>query len=222
LRLATTPESFTTTTGSLGPRRRRLLEKRAEIKERERFELQKLGIASEESALERDFKREVEAGKANKKIDTKRAEQAYNFGKDVEKIETTIKGIEALTSKDDIPGYGFTASPIPQAFDSGQSDTNAQIDLVLDELARLKSGAAIGEDEWEMYDSMLRGGTTLGGEDRLRRNLDRVKTFLVNKRNAMEKGLDPDVRAYYRRNAGLADFEQEWTGGGDESVVEED
>lgn len=220
--LATTPEKIVKTFDPLGRRTRDLLMKRAERIEKERFELQKMSIEGEDKQAERDLKLQVEAGKGRAKAQNKVAEQAYAFGKDVEKIDTTIKGIEALTSKDDIPGYGFTASPLPEAVSSGKSDTNAQIDLVLDELARLKSGAAIGQEEWEMYDKMLRGGTTLGGEDRLRRNLERVRTFLVNKRDSLEKGLAPDVRTYYRRNAGLADFEAEWTGGGDAPVVEED
>jgi hypothetical protein len=220
--LATTPERIVKTFDPLGKRTRDLLMKRAERIEKERTDFQKLGVASEEAGLERASKMDIEAAKGQKKAGTKVAEQAYAFGKDVEKIDTTIKGIEALTSKDDIAGYGFTASPLPEVISAGKSDTNAQIDLVLDELARLKSGAAIGQDEWEMYDKMLRGGTTVGGEDRLRRNLDRVKTFLVNKRDALEKGLDPEVRSYYRRNAGLADYKAEWTGGGDEPVVEED
>ena len=222
VQLATTPKSFLVQTGGMGPRSRKIAEKRVAQLEKERFELQKAGIEREDKQAERDLKREIEGGKSAKKADAKMAEQAYAFGKDVEKIDTAIGGLDELLAKPDIAGYGFTGSPLPEFASPGLADTNAQINMVLDELARLKSGAAIGKDEWEMYDGMLRGGTALGGEDRLRGNLERVRKFLASKRDSIEKGLDPNVRAYYRRNANLADFETQWTGGGDEPVVEED
>lgn len=222
VQLASTPKSFLVQTGGLGPRSRKLAEKRVARLEEERFKLQMAGIEGEEKQAERDLKREIEGGKSAKEADAKTAEQAYAFGKDVEKIDTTIAGIDEMLGASDIAGYGFTASPLPEVLSSGKAATNAQIDLILDELARLKSGAAITEDEWEMYDKMLRGGTTIGGEERLRENLRRVRKFLASKRDSIERGLDPAVRSAYRRNAGIADYDPQWTGGTTDSVVEED
>jgi hypothetical protein len=221
-RLATTPASFLKTYDPLPGGVRKKLEDRALRIEKERTDFQKMGVEGEEKGLERDLKREIEGAKASKKMDTKTAEQAYAFGKDVEKIDTAIGGLDELLAKPDIEGYGFTGSPLPEFASPGLADTNAQINMVLDELARLKSGAAIGKDEWEMYDGMLRGGTAIGGEERLRSNLERVRKFLASKRDSIEKGLDPNVRSYYRRNANLADFETQWTGGSSDAVVEED
>lgn len=205
---------------------RRRNEKLQDMEIEHQYDLEKAGIDVASKADDRRSQVELEGikqqGASRAKLDKHRSDQAYSFGKDVEKIDTAVAGIDELLGKDDIPGYGFTASPFPEALDSDLAATNAQINLVLDELARLKSGAAIGQDEWEMYDGMLRGGTALGGEDRLRENLARVKTFLTNKRNAIERGLEPGTREYYNRNAAAADFDARWTGGPMDSVVEED
>lgn len=224
LEVRTTPSNIVRTWDPFRAERRQIAEQQKELRAEAR-DVRKDVRGAAEKATDREHAFALERAKAERAAKAKNSkhlsDQAYTFGKDVEKIDTTIKGINALLDQDDIRGYGFTASPLPESW-TGEADTNAQIDLVLDELARLKSGAAIGQDEWEMYDSMLRGGTTLGGEERLRRNLERVKTFLVSKRDSIEKGMDPEARSYYRRNAKLADFDPEWTGGTEEAVVEED
>jgi hypothetical protein len=220
LDVATTPDKIVKTVDPFRHERRRI-EKRQERIEKHLDDLEMKGVdvaaARDKLAGERDLERAKEAKK-----DTKDTwARAYGFGKDIEKIESTIKGIDELLQMDDIPGYGFTASPLPEALSAGKGSTNAQIDMVLDELARMKSGAAITEDEWEQYDGMLRGGTTLGGEARLRRNLERVRKFMVQKRDGIEQGLDPEARQIYRRNAQLADFDPSWSGGTANVVVED-
>lgn len=150
------------------------------------------------------------------KADDKNVQEAYKFGQDMQKLEPIIEGIDRLldSPNGDIPGYGATKSPLPEFMSPGLAATEAEINLLVDGLARLKSGAAIGEDEFEMYSKMLRGGTSLGGEKRLRENLERVKRFLVDTQAAMERGLSREARAYYRRVAEprLVDFSEQQTG----------
>ncbi len=167
---------------------------------------------------------EAEAKAAAKQGD-KIAAQAYAFGKDTERLQATMGMVDELLQMDDIPGYGYTEG----VGTPGKADTDNQIRLIIDELGRIKSGGAITEDEFNTFSEMVTSGVYLGdgslfegSEARLRKNLGQVRKFMARKVAAMERGLDPKARDYYNRNVAGADCEARWTGGGDESVVEED
>lgn len=167
---------------------------------------------------------EAEAKAAAKQGD-KIAAQAYAFGKDTERLQATMGMVDELLQMDDIPGYGYTEG----VETPGKADTDNQIRLIIDELGRIKSGGAITEDEFNTFSEMVTSGVYLGdgslfegSEGRLRKNLGQVRKFMDRKVSAMERGLDPKARDFYNRNVAGADFESRWTGGGDESVVEED
>jgi hypothetical protein len=187
-------------------------------------ELEKIDLKGRAEAMTKQA--ELAAKRGNKT-----AEQAYAFGKDTERLQATMGMIDELTGPDDdgdIAGYGYT-----EGFNTpGKQDVDNQLRLITDELGRIKSGGAITEDELETFSNMIKGGVTLGdgslfegSEARLRKNLGQVRMFLKRKVDAMERGLSPEVRAYYNRNVASADYQARWSGGdaGDEgSVVEED
>jgi hypothetical protein len=185
---------------------------------------------TQEADLEKiDYKGRIDKLEAEAKAAAKRgdkaAEQAYAFGKDTERLQATMGMVDELLSADDIPGYGYTEG----VGTPGKADTDNQIRLIIDELGRIKSGGAITEDEFESFSNMVTSGVYLGdgsifegSETRLRKNLAQVRKFMERKVTAMERGLKGEARDYYNRNVAGADFEARWSGGGDESVVEED
>lgn len=155
------------------------------------------------------------AAKRNDKI----AEAAYRFGKDAAPAMQVIGSIDVLLEQDDIAGFGFTAGP---TLGNEANNVEAQLDTVVESLARLQSQGAVTEEEFARFSGMLRGGTTFGGEKRLRQNLQRVKAFVQMKVDAMERGMSREERAYYNRNVRSADFSARFSGGEGEGVVVED
>ena len=147
--------------------------------------------------------------------DDKVAEQAYRFGKDVERLEATNGMIQELLDQDDIAGYGYT-----EGYDSpGKMDTDGQLRLIIDELGRIKSGGAITEDEFASFSEMIKSGVELGdgsvwegSETRLRKNLEQVQKFLKRKVASQERGLTQEARQFYNRNVANQDFDPRWSG----------
>lgn len=184
---------------------------------------------AQEADLEKiDYKGRADAlaekEKAAAKRGDKMAAKAYAFGKDTAVAQVVLGGIDELLAMDDMPGYGYTEG----VETPGKMTTDSKIDAVLESLGRLQSQGAITTDELNNFGRMVYKGVKLGdgsvfegSESRLRENLGIVRKMVERKVAAHERGLDPEARAYYNRVAG-ADFEERWTGGGDESVVEED
>lgn len=133
--------------------------------------------------------------------------------------QQTVGLIDNMLAQDDIAGYGLTAGP---TVGNAASNVEADLEAVAESFGRLQSQGVISPDEEVRFRKMLKDGTELGGEKRLRQNLKRVKGMVNLKIEAYERGLSPEARAYYRRNKNNPDFASQWTGGTGRDVVQVD
>jgi len=222
---AQNPEFFTRTVAARSPGERRGLKLLGEG-------LIKGGLAAQEQAtaqegrvelrnldaqIEQFAAQEQAATKANDRI----AQQAFAFAKEVAPAKEGLAAIDDLLQRDDIPGIAFVASPTGELTPSGQELANA-VDDIIEAFARDRTGAVIGPEEAKKFRERIMRGTTLGGEAALRRNLTSLRRFVNNKVETFERTLPRETREFVNKNVNLAEFEPEFTGGGDAPVVTED
>jgi hypothetical protein len=200
LRLATTPESFTTTTGSLGPRRRRLLEKRAEIKERERFELQKMAVEGDEKALDRAGRLKEKQAEVGKEQAHHAQTLAAQHAKDVAKMQAASKILGSFVNKarqGDIAGRGMDAY---FATEEGRN-VRETIKEGLRRQLRYESQGVIGEDEIEDRVESMESGW---GDNEYLQNAERLINANALELEEREYGIGEEARKIYYRNPDLA------------------
>jgi hypothetical protein len=113
VQLATTPDSFLVQTGGMGPRSRKLAEKRLARKEEERFKLQMAGVEGEGKFAEKAYDRETKLMEKGAERDTKLAEKDKDREFEIKKatdawgqVETLIKDYRSQM-KGDYHGVGM-------------------------------------------------------------------------------------------------------------------
>jgi hypothetical protein len=112
VKLATTPHSFTTTKGSLGPRKRKKLEERALRLEKERTDFQMKGVESEGKYAEKAYDRETKMMEKGAERETKLAEKAADKDFEIKKASDEWGAVETLVddflkaNPDEIAGVG--------------------------------------------------------------------------------------------------------------------
>ena len=218
-RAATNPEFFTKSVAVHDRGTRKAMELAGEG-------LIKSGLKSQESAEAQEGKLELKGAdallkqaEAAAKTKDKIASEAYKFGADTAVAQQVVGLIDKVLQQDDIAGYGFTAGTglLPS-----EKSVDDDIDAIGEAFGRLQSQGVISVEEEVRFNEMLRGGTALGGESRLRKNLARVRGMVMLNIEAHERGMSKESRGYYNRNVRAADFGAKWTGGGKAKPIRED
>lgn len=199
-RLATTPASFLKTYDPLGAGVRKKLEARAQRLEGERTDFQKLGVASEEKALDREGELR-KAGATTEKERTTQAQQlAATHAKEVAKMQAAsniLRDFVAKAREGDIAGRGLDTY---FATEEGRKVRETLREAQRRQL-RYESQGVIGEDELDdRVDSMMSGW----GDNELLENAERLISANNEEVTAREYGLPEEARQIYYRNPNLA------------------
>lgn len=141
------------------------------------------------------------------------------FADKTEVAQQVVGLIDGLLVRDDIAGYGVTAGP---TVGNAANNVEADIGTIAEAFGRLQSQGVISPDEEVRFMAMLKDGTTLGGEKRLRQNLTRIKGMVNLRITAQERRLSKPARDYYNKNKNNAEIAARWSGGAGETVVQED
>lgn len=216
---ATNPEFFTKSVPVYGRGARKAMALAGEG-------LIKSGLGAQESAEEQEGKLEAmgaQAGmkrlEAQAKKGDKAASEAMSYAKEIAPTQEVVGIIDRIAKRGDIEGYGFTAGP---SLSAASKDIDAEIDMLAEAYGRFRSGGVIDDDERAAFRAQILEGTTIGGEARLRRNLDRIRASMKLREDALERALSPEARSHYNRNVAAADFGARWTGDTGRQVVRED
>jgi hypothetical protein len=197
--MATTPRSILSRRGGIPRRERERLEKRLDQLFDEGFELTKLGITSEEKALDRAGKLEAEMAKA-KGTEQKGARQlAAQHAKDTAKLRGATENLRAMQKKwraGNIGGRGLDAYFLTEEGRGVREDINEAIRKQL--YAESGANAPPAEIESRM-ESMLAGW----GDNELMANVDRI--VRANQRQILEGeyGIGEDARRMLYNNPDL-------------------
>lgn len=174
------------------------------------------------TGIEQQYKALEQQQAAAAKHGNKAAEQAYQFGKDTAVAQQVVGLVDKVLGQDDIAGYGWTAGP---TIGTEAKNTESDLGAIAEAFGRLQSQGVISPDEEVRFREMISSGTGWGGEEQLRRNLQRIRTFVNLRIEAHKRGISPEARTYYDRNVAGSDFAPIWNdtdAGASSSVVQED
>jgi hypothetical protein len=195
------------------------------------------GVGASELADKQSGELEVDAAKGKidelmqrQKLAAKQgdrvAEQAWKFAEKTERLQSLEKRIAALIdTEDDIPGYGYT-----EGVDSvGKLDTDQAIDLIIEDYGRIQSQGAINDEERKAFKEQVYKGVKFGdgrllegSEERLRKNLEGIRTGARLRMEGLQRALPPETSSFYDRVATPAQFDARYAGSTSADVVEED
>lgn len=174
-------------------------------------------------AVLQDQELDAKAALEREKQAMEKEKDAYDnlggFADKTEVAQQTVGLIDKLLAQDDIAGYGLTAGP---TVGNAANNVEADIKAIAESFGRLQSQGVISPTEEERFMAMLTDGTTLGGEKRLRQNLQRIKGMVILRITAQERRLSPEARAAYNRNKANPELAPRWSGGSGQPVVKVD
>lgn len=139
--------------------------------------------------------------------------QAQWFAEKAGTAEGVLRQIDSILAMEDIPGVHALGSDF-WATEEGRR-MKASIDSIKEQFGRLQSQGVISPVEREDFDDMILRAVqfpVVGGENRLRINLEELRKGVASKVESFERAIEPEAREYYRKNRNLPEFKEEFSG----------
>jgi len=198
VKLATTPESFLVRKGGLGPRSRKLAEKRLARMEEERFKLQMAGIEGEGKFAEKAYDRETKIMEKNAERGTKLAEKAADKDFEIKKASDEWGAVEKLVgdfleaNPGEVNGVGM-----PLTGSQESRIRTRQFTRALELLATSGfTGATATDRQAEQIKSMVEGDWTELTDEAFRTRMNEIMNIASSRRRFYQDQLgskDPRI-----------------------------
>ena len=211
VQLASTPKSFLVQTGGLGPRSRKLAEKRVARLEEERFKLQMAGIEGEGKAAEKAYDRETKLLEKGAERETKLAEKEAEAQKGIK--EKTMAWGQVETMLDDMlaarPGEMYTVG-IPGMGEKGQRIEEEQFWLLMPQiLTTAVTGANSSPEQAEAFNELVTGDWADWTDEDRRARLRALKGMAGAQRRYLQKELGSSRREVFDAKREVGSFRSE-------------
>jgi hypothetical protein len=194
VQLATTPKSFLVQTGGMGPRSRKLAEKRVARLEEERFKLQMAGIEGEGKFAEKAYDRETKLLEKGVERDTKLAEKDKDREFEIKKatdawgqVETLIKDYRKQM-KGDYHGVGM---PLTGTQNQRIATRNFKRSLKLLSTSGF-TGATASEAQMEQINGMVDGDFWEMDDEAFDERLTGLENTASSQRRYLQGQLGPE------------------------------